>query len=102
MMSAYAEIVDGFCVNAVEAEPDFAEANGLPSIPDGYWIGDYFDGSAWHHEKPPTDAQLLERKLTDLHLEAIAQGQKQTDLELAMIEQGQYTTQKELEGLQRV
>lgn len=101
-MSAYAEIVDGFCVNVLEAEPDFAESNGLLPIPDGYWIGDYFDGSAWHHEKPPTDAQLLERRITDMHLEAIAQGQKQTDLELALIEQGQYATNKELEAMQSV
>ena len=75
-MSAYAEIIDGFCVNVVEAEPDFAEINGLLPIPEGYWIGDYYDGSTWHHEKPPTESQLLERRITDLHLEAIAQGQR--------------------------
>lgn len=101
-MSAYAEIVDGFCVNALEAEPDFAESNGLIPIPDGYWMGDYFDGENWYHEKPPTETQLLERRITDVHLEAIAQGQKQTDLELALLEQGQYMTQKELEAMQSV
>ena len=101
-MSAYAEIVDGFCVNAVEAEPDFAEANGLPSIPDGYWIGDYFDGSAWYHEKPPTDAQLVEQRTMDMHLDALPQGRQNTDLGLAPIARGQYTTQKELEAMQSV
>lgn len=101
-MSAYAEIIDGFCVNVVEAEQDFAEINGLLPIPEGYWIGDYYDGSTWHHEKPPTESQLLERRITDLHLEAIAQGQRQTDLELDTIEQGQKITDVELEALKNV
>lgn len=101
-MSAYAEIVDGFCVNVLEAEPDFAESNDLHPIPDGYWIGDYFDGENWYHEKPPTESQLLGQQITSLHLAQIEQGQKQTDLELAILEQGQYTTQKELEAMQSV
>lgn len=85
-MSAYAEIVDGFCVNALEAEPDFAESNGLIPIPDGYWMGDYFDGENWYHEKPPTEPQLLGQQITALHLAQIEQGQFATELQLQIME----------------
>lgn len=101
-MSTYARILNGVCVNVLETEPDFAENTGLVKIPEGYWVGDYYGGSGWSHEKPSTDTQLLERRLTDLHLSAIAQGQRQTALELDLIEQGQYATNKELEAMQNV
>lgn len=101
-MSKYAEILNGVCTNVIETDHKFAKNSGLVDIPDGYWIGDYYDGSNWYNWNPPTDAQLMEQRLTALHLSAIAQGQKQTALELALIEQGQCTTKKELEGLQNV
>lgn len=90
-------------VNIIEVEPENAAdfgAHYLGGSPLG--IGDQYPAEDLTPPVPPTDAQLLERRITDLHLEAIAQGQKQTDLELALIEQGQYTTQKELEAMQNV
>lgn len=89
--------------NLIEVEPENAAAFGahyLGGNPLG--IGDIYPAEDFNPPVPPTDTQLLERRITDMHLEAIAQGQKQTALELAMIEQGQYTTQKELEAMQNV
>lgn len=96
----FAILQSGKCVNVIAADGGF-NASNVVSIPDGYWIGDYYDGE-WHHEKPTTEAQTLGQQITDEQLERIEMGQAYTDLELAMIEQGQYTTQKELEGLQNV
>lgn len=90
-------------VNIIEVEPENAADFGAHYLGDNpLGIGDTYPDEDFAPPVPPTDAQLLERRLTDLHLEAIAQGQKQTDLELALLEQGQYATQKELEAMQNV
>ena len=90
-------------INVIEVEPENAADFGAHYLGDNpLGIGDQYPAEDLTPPVPPTDTQLLERKLTDLHLEAVAQGQKQTALELALIEQGQYTTQKELEAMQSV
>lgn len=90
-------------INIIEVEPENAaafDAHYLGDAPLG--IGDQYPTEDLTPPVPPTDAQLLEQRLTGMHLETIAQGQKQTDLELALLEQGQYATQKELEAMQNV
>ena len=49
----YGIIENGQCVNAIEADETFALSLGAVGIPEGYWIGDYYDGE-WHHQKPET------------------------------------------------
>lgn len=93
----YLIVENGVIANVIVADPDFAAKIGAVPYYDGAAIGDPYT--------PPkvfTDAQLMEQRITDLHLSAIAQGQKQTELELALLQQGQYMTQKELEGLSNV
>ena len=51
----FAQVQDTICVNVVEADEDFARVSGLIELPDGYGIGDFYDG-AWHHEKPKAEA----------------------------------------------
>lgn len=89
--------------NLIEVEPENAADFGAHYLGDSpLGIGDVYPAEDLTPPVPPTDTQLLERRITDVHLEAIAQGQKQTDLELALLEQGQYMTQKELEAMQSV
>lgn len=89
--------------NIIEVEPENAADFGAHYLGDNpLGIGDQYPAEDLTPPVPPTDTQLLERRITDLHLEAIAQGQKQTALELALIEQGQYATNKELEAMQSV
>ena len=90
-------------INIIEVEPENAADFGAHYLGDNpLGIGDVYPAEDFTPPVPPTESQLLERRITDMHLEAIAQGQKQTALELALIEQGQYTTQKELEAMQSV
>lgn len=90
-------------INIIEVEPENAADFGAHYLGDNpLGIGDQYPAEDFTPPVPPTESQLLEQRLTDLHLSAIAQGQKQTDLELAILEQGQYATQKELEGLSNV
>lgn len=90
-------------INIIEVEPENAADFGAHYLGDNpLGIGDQYPAEDLTPPEPPTETQLLERRITDVHLEAIAQGQKQTDLELAILEQGQYATQKELEGLSNV
>lgn len=90
-------------INAIEVEPENAADFGAHYLGGSHLgIGDQYPAEDLTPPVPPTESQLLEQRLTDLHLSAIAQGQKQTDLELAILEQGQYATQKELEGLSNV
>lgn len=90
-------------VNIIEVEPENAAAFGAHYLGDNpLGIGDQYPAEDLTPPVPPTDTQLLERRITDLHLSTIAQGQKQTALELALIEQGQYATNKELEAMQSV
>ena len=55
---SYGIIENGQCTNAIEAESDFAESIGAVEIPEGFWIGDYYDGE-WYHEKPITAEEQL-------------------------------------------
>lgn len=61
----YGIIENGQCVNAIEADEAFALSIGAAEIPDGYWIGDYYDGE-WHHEKPMTETEILQAQVADL------------------------------------
>ena len=97
----YGIIENGKCINAIEADETFALSLGAVEIPDGYWIGDYYDGE-WYHEKPTTEAQALGQQITDEQLERIEMGQAYTDLELALLEQGQKITDVELGVLKNV
>ena len=80
----YGIIENGKCINAIEADVDFAEAIGAIEIPDGFWIGDYYNGG-WHHEKPQPETQSLGQQITAEQLERIEMGQAYTDLELAIL-----------------
>ena len=93
---------DDRCINAVKVGEDIVVSSHMPSIPDGYWIGDYYKDGNWYHERPLTGFQILGQQLTDMQLASIAQGQRQTALELAAIEQGQKITDVELEVLKNV
>ena len=62
---SYGIIENGKCINAIEADETFALSLGAVEIPDGYWIGDYYDGE-WHHEKPSTETQILQAQVADL------------------------------------
>lgn len=55
---SYGIIENNKCVNVIEAEADFAESIGAVEIPEGFWIGDYYDGE-WYHEKPITVEEQL-------------------------------------------
>lgn len=79
-------IQNGVCVNVIEADELAAKHIGAIPIPEGYWIGDYFDGENWSHEKLSTETELLGRQLTDLQLDQIEQGQFATELQLQMME----------------
>lgn len=61
----YGIIENGQCVNAIEADEAFALSIGAAEIPDGYWIGDHYDGE-WHHEKPMTETEILQAQVADL------------------------------------
>ena len=61
----YGIIENGQCTNAIEADESFALSIGAVAIPDGFWIGDYYNGE-WSHEKPKTETEILEEQLADL------------------------------------
>lgn len=64
----YGIIENGKCINAIEADVDFAEAIGAIEIPDGFWIGDYYNGG-WCHDKPSTIEErvsMLETEVYDI------------------------------------
>ena len=61
----YGIIENGKCINAIEADETFALSLGAVEIPDGYWIGDYYNGG-WHHEKPKTETEILQAQVADL------------------------------------
>ena len=61
----YGIIENGQCVNAIEADESFVLSLGAIEIPEGYWIGDYYDGE-WHHEKPMTETEILQAQVADL------------------------------------
>ena len=46
----FAEISNGNCTNVVEAEEAFAQAAGLVEVPEGFGIGDVFDGASWQKQ----------------------------------------------------
>ena len=54
-MENYAKIMDGVCVNAaVFEDEETAVELGYPVlIPDGYGIGDVYDGETWSHAPAP-------------------------------------------------
>lgn len=54
-MENYAKIMDGVCVNAaVFEDEETAVELGYPVlIPDGYGIGDLYDGETWSHAPAP-------------------------------------------------
>lgn len=60
----FAILQSGKCVNVIAADGGF-NASNVVSIPDGYWIGDYYDGE-WHHEKPMTETEILQAQVADL------------------------------------
>ena len=67
----YGIIENGQCVNAIEADESVALSLGAIEIPDGYWIGDYYDGE-WHHDKPETidnRVKMLETTIFDMSTE---------------------------------
>lgn len=61
----YGIIENGKCINAIEADETFALSLGAVEIPDGFWIGDYYNGE-WSHEKPKTETEILQAQVADL------------------------------------
>ena len=56
----YAEIIDGICTNVIVADEDFASKNGLVSLPNGYGIGDSYNGTEWiKFSQPEADIELV-------------------------------------------
>lgn len=43
----YAEVKDSVCVDIVEADETFGRLMGLIELPDGFGIGDFYDGVNW-------------------------------------------------------
>ncbi len=54
----YAELKDGVCINVVIADSTAADLFGFVELPDGYGVGDYYNGK-WRHKKPATDAEKM-------------------------------------------
>lgn len=54
-MANYAKVVDGACVNAAVFENEETAVDfGYPVLlPDGYGIGDLYDGERWSHAVMP-------------------------------------------------
>lgn len=76
-MANYAKIEDGVCVNAAVFENEETAVDfGYPvSLPDGYGIGDLYDGESWSHAPTP------EPEPVDL---AAAQQARQTENKAAL------------------
>ena len=49
----YAIIENHICVNVIVADEAFATKIGAVPLPDGYGIGDSYDGGVWTSNKPP-------------------------------------------------
>ena len=74
----YAIVKNSICVNVIVAGAEYAAEIGAVDIPDGFGIGDIFDGEKWQHCKveenvdpqADTDAMLVdhEMRLTMLEL----------------------------------
>lgn len=67
----YAEILNGKCINILEINADLAEKLGLVKLPNGYGIGDLYDGE-WKKNtnstpiKPEELQNFIERKISAL------------------------------------
>lgn len=61
----YAIIKDGVCENIIEAGPDFAAGIGAIELPDGYGIGDLYDGANWAKAEPPEVSQPVPAELRE-------------------------------------
>lgn len=46
-MPNYAQITDGIATNVIVADSAFAESIGAVLVPDGFGIGDLYDGTSW-------------------------------------------------------
>ena len=54
MTTNWAEITDGVCTNTAYCEdPEFAEAMNWIPLPDGFGIGDLYDGKEWTKKPEP-------------------------------------------------
>lgn len=95
----YAKIDDGVCTNSIVADAEFAEQYGYIPLPEGYGIGDFYDGEKWEKKKAPDppdppepeenpsdDRQAVEQEITDLMLADMEQGQFATALQLQLME----------------
>ena len=63
----YAEIKNGVCVNAVEADETFARLMNLVELPDGFGIGDYYTDGIWNHE-PDQEPEATTEELLNILL----------------------------------
>lgn len=52
-MPNYAQITDGIVTNVIVADSAFAESVGAVLVPDGFGIGDFFDGAEWSKAHEP-------------------------------------------------
>lgn len=75
-MRNYAKIKDGVCVNtAVFGDEETAVDFGYPIlIPDGYGIGDLYDGESWSHAPAPEPEPEPEPDVWDEFATVIREG----------------------------
>lgn len=81
-MKNYAIIENGVVNNIIVADADFAASIRAVEIPDGYGVGDSFDGADWHKaiepEAPPDlppAPSLSESQLLKAQLQAVSERQ---------------------------
>ena len=58
-MVNFAQVSDGIVINVFVADAMFGAAFGGVCIPDGYGIGDLFDGTSWTKAGPEEDVENL-------------------------------------------
>lgn len=58
-MPSYAQITDGVATNVIVADSAFAESVGAVLVPDGYGIGDLYDGTSWTKTGTEEDLENL-------------------------------------------
>lgn len=68
-MMRYAKIIDNVCVNVTETDESYAMSAGLVKLKNGFWVGDYFDGTKWSHSNPVDEAAQQEKDLLSMAID---------------------------------
>ena len=63
----FAIVKNGICENIIVAGAEYAAKIGAVEIPEGFGIGDVFDGESWEHPEPGIDpAPTMEERVATL------------------------------------